>query len=236
MFSSVGIAALVFIGMFLEGDNGTLNSLRSAVLVNLLSLAPFVIWHFFRSPWILRQRASDEEIQTKNTVVFGAIGLFAVVDLILAILWLGGAINRVQQSPTVHAREITWRIQEKPSQLKNAQLETDFIAESETTIPTGLLFNLDCNHELVSGLGTTNGDAEYLENAEFKVDSNDAKRFFYRFSKRNPPVGPEHPVVIQLWSNDPVYCKKTVTVTGGDDKQLQKDVSLQLETAPGTPK
>jgi hypothetical protein len=95
----------------------------------------------------------------------------------------------------------------KPSTNPDASFETEVVVQTDTVFPS-LRFAIQCDKPIVSGTVMNSGVRMMTNSGVVKEHPN---VFVYSYGSATPPFGPANPLIIDLWSKEPITCKEAAT-------------------------
>lgn len=96
----------------------------------------------------------------------------------------------------------------KISTRPDAPYETEIVIQTTVAFPE-LKFALQCDQDLVYGNASTGGGVSMMVRSGVLKDRPNV--FIYSYGSSVPPFDPAHPLVVDVWSKEPVTCNQAAT-------------------------
>jgi hypothetical protein len=113
-------------------------------------------------------------------------------------------------TPTLQAHLIVTQSQ-KISTRADAPAETEVVVQTDNTFPS-LKFVMQCNKLLVDAsatIGGTGGTVQMMVSSGVLREHPNV--FVYSYGSSTPPFSPSNPLIIDVWSKEPVKCNQVAT-------------------------
>jgi hypothetical protein len=119
----------------------------------------------------------------------------------------------IPEQPSLPPNSANLAISQTPkiSTRSDAPYETEVVIQTTTSFPS-LKMLVQCDKQLVyaqPSIGGTAGTVQMM--VSFGVLKDHPNIFSYSYGSSTPPFGPANPVVVDVWSRDPVTCNQAAT-------------------------
>lgn len=201
----IGVVAGGIIGVF-RHRHDTWDVVVYAILAILLTLGAYVAAHIVRTAVHLHALHGEQ-----NNISHGYVwlGFVVVVGLILGFAIICMEISRLPDHPVVVARRIKRSTESQQSTRQGAKYQTKFTFGTTKIFTGGLNIYFQCDHPLIDGR-VVDGSEYHPLTARKEVS--DETRFIFGFVERAPFFGPDSPIELVLWANEPINCGSTIQV------------------------